>query len=84
MSYLVGTGQEIFGSGGGQRLADEIGAPLLARIPLDPILRESADDGTPVLEVAPDSEAAAAISALAQSVLASRAGMIRKPLTVLG
>ncbi len=53
MSYLAGTGQEIFGAGGGQRLADEIGAPLLARIPLDPILRESADDGTPVLEVAP-------------------------------
>ena len=29
MSYLVGTGQELFGSGGGQALADEIGAPLL-------------------------------------------------------
>jgi ATP-binding protein involved in chromosome partitioning len=84
MSYLAGTGQELFGSGGGQRLADEIGAPLLARIPLDPILRESSDDGHPVLEVAPDSEAAHAITALAQSVAASRAGTIRKPLTVLG
>ena len=41
MSYLVGTGQEIFGSGGGQRLADEIGAPLLGSIPLDPALREA-------------------------------------------
>jgi ATP-binding protein involved in chromosome partitioning len=84
MSYLAGTGQELFGSGGGQRLADEIGAPLLARIPLDPILRESADDGNAVLEVAPDSEAAQAITALAHSVVASRAGTIRKPLTVLG
>ena len=36
MSYLVGTGQEIFGSGGGQRLADEIGVPLLGSVPLDP------------------------------------------------
>jgi ATP-binding protein involved in chromosome partitioning len=84
MSYLAGTGQELFGSGGGQRLADEIGAPLLARIPLDPVLRESADDGRPVFEVAPDSEAAQAISALAGAVAASRAGTIRKPLTVLG
>ena len=33
MSYLVGTGQEIFGSGGGQRLADEIGVPLLGSDP---------------------------------------------------
>ena len=57
---------------------------LLARIPLDPVLRESADDGNPVLEVAPGSEAAQAISALAESVAASRAGTIRKPLTLLG
>jgi ATP-binding protein involved in chromosome partitioning len=84
MSYLSGTGQEIFGSGGGQRLADEIGVPLLARVPLDPILRESADDGNPVLEVAPESEAAEAIVLLAEAVAASRAGTIRKPLTVLG
>jgi ATP-binding protein involved in chromosome partitioning len=84
MSYLAGTGQELFGSGGGQALADEIGVPLLARIPLDPVMREAADDGNTVLEVAPDSEAAAAVVALAESVAASRAGTIRKPLTVLG
>jgi ATP-binding protein involved in chromosome partitioning len=83
MSYLVGTGQEIFGSGGGQALADEIGAPLLARIPLDPALREAADEGTPLLEIAPEAEASQAILALAKSVAASRAGTIRKPLTVL-
>ena len=41
MSWLVGTGQEIFGSGGGERLADEIGAPLLGQVPLDPALREA-------------------------------------------
>ncbi|MDH4101961.1 MAG: Mrp/NBP35 family ATP-binding protein [Thermoleophilia bacterium] len=83
MSYLVGTGQELFGSGGGQALADEMGVPLLARIPLDPVLRESADEGRTVFEVAPDSESAEAILALAKSVAASRAGQIRKPLTVL-
>jgi ATP-binding protein involved in chromosome partitioning len=84
MSYLVGTGQEIFGSGGGQRLAQEIGVPLLGKIPLDPMLRESSDDGMSVLETAPDSEAAQAIVALAEVVAGTRAGMIRKPLTVLG
>ena len=83
MSYLVGTGDELFGSGGGQALADEIDAPLLARIPLDPLLREAADEGLSVLETAPESEAAVAIMALAESVAASRAGTIRRPLTVL-
>jgi ATP-binding protein involved in chromosome partitioning len=83
MSYLAGTGQELFGSGGGQALADEMGVPLLARIPLDPLMREAADEGCPVAEVAPGSEAALAIGALAESVAASRAGSIRKPLTVL-
>jgi ATP-binding protein involved in chromosome partitioning len=83
MSFLAGTGQEIFGSGGGQALADEIGTTLLARIPLDPALREAADEGTPLVEVAPEAEASQAILALAQSVAASRAGTIRKPLTVL-
>jgi ATP-binding protein involved in chromosome partitioning len=84
MSYLAGTGQEIFGSGGGQRLAQEVGVPLLGRIPLDPVLRESADLGLSVLETAPDSEAAQAITSLAEVVAGSRAGSIRKPLTVLG
>ena len=68
MSYLVGTGQEIFGSGGGQRLADEIGVPLLGSIPLDPALREAADAGTPILEAAPEAEATAAIVALAERI----------------
>ncbi|MGL6280498.1 MAG: Mrp/NBP35 family ATP-binding protein [Gaiella sp.] len=83
MSYLVGTGQELFGSGGGQALADEIGAPLLARLPLDPVLREAADAGEPVVEAAPDSEAAAAILALADAVRDLRAKGIRTPLPVL-
>ncbi len=83
MSYLAGTGQELFGSGGGQALADEIGTSLLARIPLDPVLREAADDGRTVLEAAPESETAQAISALAETLAGSRAGTIRKQLTVL-
>jgi ATP-binding protein involved in chromosome partitioning len=82
MSYLVGTGQEIFGSGGGQRLADEIGVPLLGSVPLDPALREAADAGTPIIEAAPDAEATAAIVALAERIQRTRRG-IRRALTVL-
>ena len=70
MSYLVGTGEELFGSGGGQALADEMGVPLLARIPLDPTHARGGRRRRPVAEVAPDSEAAAAIGALAASVVA--------------
>jgi len=83
MSWLVGTGQELFGSGGGEALAAEVDAPLLARVPLDPLLREASDAGRPVLEAHPDAEVSAAIRGLAEAVTARRAGEIRKALTVL-
>jgi ATP-binding protein involved in chromosome partitioning len=38
---------DLFGSGGGERLAHEIGAPLLARIPLDPAVSAGGDRGEP-------------------------------------
>ena len=38
---------DLFGSGGGQRLAAEIGAPLLARIPLEPAVSRGGDRGEP-------------------------------------
>ena len=82
MSWLVGTGQEMFGAGGGQRLADEIGVPLLGQVPLDPALREAADAGTPVLETAPGSEGAQRDVALAARIQGTRRG-IRRALTVL-
>jgi ATP-binding protein involved in chromosome partitioning len=83
MSWLVGSGQELFGAGGGDALATEIDAPVLARIPFDPALREAADAGRPVLEAAPTSEASEAIRALAEAVQSRRQGQIRKALTVL-
>jgi ATP-binding protein involved in chromosome partitioning len=83
MSWLVGTGQELFGSGGGQALADEIGSVLLGRVPLDPVLREAADAGRTIFEAAPDSEAASALTALAERVQSVRQGRIRKALTLL-
>jgi ATP-binding protein involved in chromosome partitioning len=42
-----GVTYELFGSGGGQRLATEIGAPLLARIPLEPAVSAGGDTGRP-------------------------------------
>ena len=66
MSYLVGSGEAVFGSGGGQELAQEIGAPLLGSVPLDPALREAADGGEPIVDANPDAESSRAIVALAE------------------
>jgi ATP-binding protein involved in chromosome partitioning len=61
-----GTTYELFGSGGGQRLADEIGAPLLGRIPLEPAVSAGGDRGMPAaLGTGPVAEA---FSALADAV----------------
>jgi ATP-binding protein involved in chromosome partitioning len=52
MSYLVtpdGGQQAVFGSGGGEALATEIGAPLLGCIPLDPAVAEGSDLGEPAV-----------------------------------
>jgi ATP-binding protein involved in chromosome partitioning len=59
---------ELFGAGGGQRLADEIGAPLLGQVPLPPELAELADQGQPVIVAAPDSAAAAVLRDVADEV----------------
>jgi ATP-binding protein involved in chromosome partitioning len=71
------TGKEydIFGSGGGQELADALGTELLGRIPIDPRLREGGDDGVPLVVSDPDVPAAAAITAVAER-LAGRTGSL--------
>ena len=58
----------IFGEGGGQRLADEYGVPLLARLPLDPETRVGGDEGTPITIRRPDSAQARAFRDLAAAV----------------
>jgi len=86
MSYLVGSGEELFGSGGGEELAREIEAPLLGRIPFDPRIGELADEGQTIVEVEPESEAAGAIVELAHALVATRrergVGIV-KPLPLL-
>lgn len=56
---------KLFGSGGGRDLADQIGVPLLAQIPLDPFLVEGGDTGKPVARFHPDGPAGSAIRAAA-------------------
>jgi len=54
MSYFscpdCGKNYDIFGSGGGQQLADEFHLPLLGKIPIDPVFRQGGDAGQPVVE----------------------------------
>lgn len=86
MSYLVGSGEEIFGSGGGEALAEAIGVPLLGKVPLDPRLRECADAGEPLVSVEPESETSRAIVQIAEAIVATkreRGVGIVKPLTVI-
>ena len=87
MSYLVGSGDELFGSGGGEALAREIDRPLLGRIPLDPALREAADRGEPLVWEDVNAESSGAIVALAERIAATRReeGLgIAKPLPLAG
>jgi ATP-binding protein involved in chromosome partitioning len=74
---------DVFGMGGGERLAEELGIPLLARVPLDPALRESGDAGEPLLVGSTDSDAVRELRQVAEAVLALDRGSIVKPLTLV-
>ncbi len=58
----------IFGSGGGQALADEVGVPLLGHVPLYPRVVQAGDDGTPICSSDAQSSAAKALTAIATKV----------------
>ena len=69
MSWFTGDDgvrYELFGSGGGEQLAERLDVPLLGRVPLVPLLREGGDVGRPITAVEPDSEAAAAFRTVAE------------------
>jgi ATP-binding protein involved in chromosome partitioning len=74
MSYLENpeTGKPIavFGSGGGQQLAERTGVPLLAQVPLDPRVVEGGDTGRPIVVAAPTAGVSRALDALADRVIA--------------
>jgi ATP-binding protein involved in chromosome partitioning len=76
-----GTRLEIFGSGGGARVAENLSTltgtdvPLLGHVPLDVALREAGDEGTPVVLSAPDSPAAVALRDAARHLAARSRGL---------
>ncbi len=85
-----GTVMDVFGSGGGDRVAATLAAavghpvPVVGRIGLDPALREGADRGVPLVVSAPDSPTAAALRAVARSLVRRPRGLegMKLPLTV--
>ncbi|MGH7509340.1 MAG: P-loop NTPase [Gemmatimonadales bacterium] len=65
---------EFFSAGGGQSLADEISAPLLGTVPLQPQLAVLADSGQPILIAQPESPAAQSLREIANSLQEQTAG----------
>jgi len=80
-----GTILELFGTGGGTEVAESLSTgdevvPLLASIPLSPLLRSDGDDGTPVVVAHPADPAAVAIAELASLLAAEPRGLAGRPL----
>jgi ATP-binding protein involved in chromosome partitioning len=89
MSYFVapdtGTRYNIFGEGGGRRLADMYGVPFLGAIPLGMEVREGGDKGVPVVVSQPDSPQSQAFRLVAEEVARQVSIEAMKPeLVVLG
>ncbi len=89
MSWLDmpdGSRMELFGSGGGQAVADSLAAstgtrvPLLGQIPIDQTVREGGDSGAPVVLTAPDSPAAQALNAVADTLAARSRSLVGRSL----
>jgi ATP-binding protein involved in chromosome partitioning len=75
---------DIFGHGGGQRMAEDMNVPFLGRIPIYQPIREGSDNGVPLVLSEPDSPAARAFFAAAERVAAevSIASYKRAPIPV--
>ena len=88
-----GTVLDLFGSGGGQSVADALtkrareadpatAVPLLGSVPLSVALRRGGDAGVPVVVGEPDDPAARAIAAIADALTAGRRSLAGRPLPV--
>ncbi|MER7010940.1 Mrp/NBP35 family ATP-binding protein [Saccharopolyspora sp. NPDC000359] len=88
MELPDGQRMEVFGSGGGQLVADSLtrsigtDVPLLGQVPLDPRLREAGDSGTPLVLEAPDSPAAVVLNDIAKRLSTRSRGLAGKLLSV--
>ena len=63
-----GSRTAIFGEGGGAEEARRLGVPLLAQIPIDPALRQGADEGRPLVATTPDAPASWAFLQMAEAL----------------
>ena len=83
MSYLSlpnGERMEVFGSGGGARLAADTGVPFWGEVPMDPAVRAGGDSGTPVVISAPNSATGMALTQIAlRMVSAADAQIAQQP-----
>jgi ATP-binding protein involved in chromosome partitioning len=73
MSYLElpdGSRLDVFGTGGGERLAHQAGVPFLGAIPMDPAVREGGDLGQPVTISKPKAPVAMALREITENVAA--------------
>ncbi|HEX3647155.1 MAG TPA: Mrp/NBP35 family ATP-binding protein [Pseudonocardiaceae bacterium] len=91
MSWLElpdGTRMDVFGSGGGQIVADSLSkltgstVPLLAQVPLDPRLREAGDAGQPIVAAEPEAPAAKVLKDVAERLSVRSRGLSGRLLSV--
>ncbi|BBF99943.1 iron-sulfur cluster carrier protein [Pseudonocardia saturnea] len=88
MEMPDGSRAEIFGSGGGQTVADSLSrivgtaVPLLGQIPLDVALREGGDAGTPIVLGKPESAAAQALDGVAKQLVVKSRGLAGMSLNI--
>jgi ATP-binding protein involved in chromosome partitioning len=88
MQLPDGQRMEVFGSGGGQVVADSLTravgseVPLLGQVPLDPRLREAGDNGTPLVLEAPDSPAGQVLTDVAKRLSTRARGLAGQLLSV--
>ncbi len=68
---MPGRRYHLFGEGGARKLADEVSVPFLGEVPIEQRLRESGDEGTPIVIAAPKSTSAKAFTAAANQVVSA-------------
>jgi ATP-binding protein involved in chromosome partitioning len=74
---------EIFGRGGGERMASELMIPFLGAVPIDTRVRSGGDEGQPIVVAAPDAPAARAFIEVAGKVAAQVSIQNMKTLRVI-
>jgi ATP-binding protein involved in chromosome partitioning len=78
----TGKAYRIFGEGGGELLAEELGTELLGSIPIDARLRAGADEGVPLVVGDPGAPASEVIVAIARKLGKGGSSLVGKPLPI--